>query len=125
MARLWIPLLVSLVALGCAGHGAAGSGSTRAVLTAEELGAETLTSAYDAVQRLRPEWLVSRGATSLTRSGGGRVAVYMDGIRFGEADSLHNIRVGDLREIRYLTGSEATTRFGTGVPGGVIHVLTR
>jgi hypothetical protein len=39
--------------------------------------------------------------------------------------TLRNVRVTDIREIRHLSSPEATTRYGTGHAGGVIHVLLR
>jgi hypothetical protein len=117
--------ILALALAGCAAHGASAPSADRTVLLAEELDAVQLTWAYETIQRLRPEWLRSRGQTSLTRRDSGVVAVYMDGMRYGDRESLRTVRVADVREIRYLTGPEATHRFGTGVSGGVIHVLTK
>ncbi len=81
-------------------------------------------SLYQAVQRLRPAWLrPSRGV-----SGSGQrfePLVYLDDRRFGPIGSLRQLRVSDAEELRYISASDATTRYGTGVPAGVIAVYTR
>jgi len=51
--------------------------------------------------------------------------VYVDNVRMGELSALGTIPVEIVQEIRFITGTEATTRWGTGVAGGVIHVITK
>jgi hypothetical protein len=123
MTRIPLVLLLSL-GLGACASGGAGAGGTRNVLTHEQIQSVELISAYDTIERLRPEWLRSRGAASVTRPTSEWAMVYVDGARIGGLDALRSVRTMDVREIRYLTGTEATNQFGTGVPGGVIHVIT-
>jgi hypothetical protein len=49
--------------------------------------------------------------------------LHREAVRTGP--TLRNVRVMDIREIRYLSDPEATTRYGTGHAGGVIHVLLK
>jgi len=44
---------------------------------------------------------------------------------YGELDVLYGFGTEDLEEIRYISASDATTRFGTGYPGGIINLITR
>lgn len=80
-------------------------------------------SAYEAIQRLRPRWLRSRGSTV----SGGRfyAVVYVDGSRYGELGVLRSLEVGDIETIRFINSRDATTRYGTGHPGGVIAIATK
>lgn len=125
MQKLAGMLVVALVGSACASGGTGTAGANRNVLTQEELAASVFDTAYEAVERSRPEWLRSRGATSLMHGTAEYVVVYMDHARLGEMATLRNVRVTDIREIRYLSGPEATTRYGTGHSGGVIHVLLK
>ena len=97
----------------------------RNVLTAAELERVAVETAYDAIQRLRPDFLRPRGRLSLENPAASLPVVYLDDIRLGGPDALRTIRVADVHEIRYLSASDATTRYGTGHPGGVIAVITR
>ena len=58
-------------------------------------------------------------------AGENRARVVLDGMDYGRIDALQSLDANDIEEILYLSSSEATTRFGTGYPGGVILVSTR
>ena len=81
-------------------------------------------SVYDLIRRLRSVWLMSRGNQSVTGASGG-VVIYMDNALLGTVDELHSIPVDRVQEVRFLSASDATTRFGTGVPAGAIEVITK
>jgi hypothetical protein len=107
--------------------GTQGGGRTpsRALLLADEIRAVAARNAYEAVSRLRPEWLRRRGVVSLRDPSAGEVVVYLDSAPFGGPRSLFNIPVESVVAIEYLDASEATGRFGTGHLGGAILVRTR
>lgn len=109
-----------LVTLGaaCASGGGGERGPRRDpnLITAEELADYHNLDCYDAVRRLRPRWLQGRA---------GDPTVVRDGSHLGPASEyLAQIRVGQVASIRYLSATEATMRFGTGVNGGAIVVTT-
>lgn len=125
---LVVLLTSSLAAFGCASSGGAedgSSGGSRNLITAEDLNDPAVQSlnALEAVDRLRPRWLRSR--TSSRGGGQTRPVVFLNGARYGGLDALQNIQVGDVEQIRFINARDATTRFGTGVQGGVIAVETR
>ncbi|TVP47654.1 MAG: hypothetical protein EA350_04575 [Gemmatimonadales bacterium] len=118
--------MLAISAVGCMGQGQASerrSGSS--VITAEEMQALSVSSVTEAVQRLRPNWLATRGTLSIQNPNAGRPIVFVDGIRFGTAESLQRVRVADVEFVRYLNARDATTRYGTGHAGGVIAVTTK
>lgn len=93
------------------------------VITAEELSTSpTVTpgqSLFDAIKFLRPQFLTPRGSGASMEP-----VVYVDNIRRGGVSTLNELFVSQVSEIRYLSSSEATTRYGTGHFGGAILVKT-
>jgi hypothetical protein len=119
-------LLVTCVLAGCAGatkHSRGGQNGS-VVLTREEMAKTNSDNLYDAIAKLRPEWLTSRGPTSATDMTPTSVDVYMNGTQLGNADYLRQVRVLDVTEVRYWDAGQASARFGMGHPRGVIE-LTR
>ena len=76
---------------------------------------------WEVIQRLRPNWLVSRAATMRERID---PVVYVDGIRFGEVESLREIPVTDIIAILRVCAQDATILYGIGHAGGIIAVST-
>ena len=120
-------ILIASAVLGLAACASGGSGGQpRAarpnpdVITAEEVAAAHVQSAYDAVSQLRPSFLATQGGTTRTHA----VQVVVDGVPQGGAGALRNIQAGEVVEIRRMYASEATMRWGTGYTGGAIVVRT-
>ncbi len=124
MRRTRFLSLLAVVILGsaCASSGQPGQSRPRRdsnLITAEELSGLTVSSAYEAVRQLRPAWLQPRGRSPLP-------AVFRNNSRWGgDPSSLESIRIDSVSEMRFLSASDATTRYGTGFTGGVILVVTR
>lgn len=97
----------------------------RDVITAEEIATRPgLGTAYEVVRNLRPAWLTYHGlATSGGASGG--LTVYRDGVRIGGTDELRNISADEIRELRFLSANDATTKYGTGNANGAIEVTMK
>src|SRR5678815_3639391 len=73
------------------------------VLTAEEITntkAEEVT-AYEAVSRLRPNWLAAHGVTSFSKQGTAYATVYMDDQKYGDLTMLKNFKAFQVAEMRY------------------------
>jgi hypothetical protein len=127
--RIAIPLLMLMLA-GCASAGGKETSSSpskpnrdRNLITAAEIDASHESSAYLLIQALRPNMLVARGSTSITLQDPG-VVVFLDNQRFGNVESLKSMQPTNIAEIRYLSPSEAQSRWGLGFPQGVIHITT-
>ena len=118
--------LTLLVVSACAsskGTSQAGSQVHRSsnAVTAEELASTGAVNVYDALQRLRPQWLTS---SRIRRGGSGDdLVVYLDSNRYGTMGSLRQLSLGGVQEVRYYGASEATNRYGTGHTGGAILVM--
>jgi len=120
------------VLVGAAGACASGQGgggtSNRNLVTGEELTATNARTVYEALERVRPNWLSSRGPASIgnVRDAGEAVAnVYIEGSRMGDVEYLKQVYVSDVHEIRFWTAGEAGARFGMGNPRGVIEIIPR
>jgi len=96
------------------------------VITAEELAAIPQGDVYSAVQQLRPTFLQTRGITSPGVGSAPEVLnVYVNGVRAGDVNALRQMQVIDVKEVRRLSASEATQRFGTGHTMGAILVTRK
>jgi hypothetical protein len=88
-----------------------------------QIESEGPSSAYDLVQKLRPNWLRWRGSTSFTQQTD--VAVYLDGVHLGGPEELRAITTTNLEFLEYLDARMATNRFGSGHVNGAILAVTR
>ena len=100
--------------------------SLRDPITEADIARIRAASAYDAVVRLRAHFLGNRGVNSFMRPvQSTRPTVFVDGMEMGTIFELRTIPAGDVREIRFLSGSDAMIRYGDGYMAGVIHVTTK
>lgn len=93
-------------------------------LSQAEMLESTATNVLQAIEQLRPMWLRTRG-TDPSGSSQTMPVVYIDGIRAGELEMLRSIQIEEVDRLRYVNPRDATTRWGTGVAGGVIEVFRR
>src|SRR4029079_15826487 len=90
-------------------------------ITGEEITAtQGIVCVYDAIQRLRPQWITSSRALSTGTKD--QLIVYLETNRYGSVESLRQFPIGGVTDIKYLNAAEATNRFGTGPSGGAIVV---
>lgn len=111
-------------ATGCA-TGGSGSETRRdqRTLSADEMQVSGYQDAFSAVQALRPQWLWTRGTTSINQAES--VKVYLDGSLLGGVDQLRQIPVRSIASIRHMDALEATNRWGLDHGLGAILVSTR
>jgi outer membrane cobalamin receptor len=95
------------------------------VLTEAEIAQSQAVTAYDAVQKLRANFLSNRGKTTILGDTSPLPVVYLDGIEYGPMASLRNIPASQVSSIRMYRAWEATTKFGMGKTAGVIEVITK
>lgn len=117
--------LALLLTVGaCAsGSGGGGSGGSSNALTGERLIETRQGNLHDAIQSLRPRWLRARGAATLT--GRSEVQVFLNGSPYGGIGSLSSIPLDAVRDVRFMSASEAGSRYGTAAGNaGVLLVRT-
>ena len=98
------------------------------VLTAAEIAINhaDANSAYDAIARLRPNWLASHGAMSSDAGVNPFASIWVDGQLLGELSTLRGIPAYQVEDIRYYDITEAGGKFGLRAgTGGAIEIRTR
>ena len=145
-ARVAVVVVAAALCWGCASGGGSTGGNTPKTgssgITApkQKSGGQDLileseissrageaTNALQIVQKLRPQMLRSRGVISPNDPNGEATTpkVYVDNVSYGTLESLANINSVQIKEIRYIKATDATTQWGTGHTGGVILVITK
>jgi outer membrane receptor for ferrienterochelin and colicin len=116
--------------------GTDGSPSPRGrTVDAEDIARSSVRTAWDALQLLgaflrleedkdqRPARMTARGQSSILLDS--EPQVVMDGVRLVEYTVLRGMNANVIERIEFLTGPEATTRYGTNSGHGVILITTR
>jgi hypothetical protein len=117
-------MLTMMALAGCASSGGSSGGGSPSTLTRAQLLETRQGTLYSAVQTLRPNWLRSRGTTSL--SGSSQVVLFLNGAPFGTVSDLNSISIDAVEDIRYMSASEAGARYGTTAGNsGLLLVRTR
>ena len=125
--------LIAVAAIfGCAPAGGT-SGTFTAprrsnMLTDEEIVAARadITNVYDALARLRPNWLAPHGAMSSNPQASEFAHVFVDGQLYGDIESLRNLQAYHVAEVRYYNVTEAGAKFGIQAGnGGAIEITTK
>ena len=123
----WAIALASVAIVACT-HPRLGPGgmSNSQLITEDEIDASRAATAYEAIQKLRGNFLSYRGETSFNKNTSQPYpTVYLDGQEFGPIATLRTLPAAQIATIRLYRSWEATTKFGTGNMGGVIAVTTR
>ncbi|NUQ19986.1 MAG: TonB-dependent receptor plug domain-containing protein [Gemmatimonadaceae bacterium] len=122
-----VGILVPVVLLGCAPHNMAQHASFDTnLITEDEIVASRATTAFEAIRKLRGNFLSNRGVTTIYATNSSPFpTVYVDGQRYGDGNILLSIPAEVISTIRLYRAWEATTRYGMGNMGGVIAITTR
>ncbi len=118
--HLYVVAVAAIFGCASGGSGAPGAPGTSAArrtashLTAEEIASThaDITTAYDAVARLRPNWLAPHGAMTSNSTVSNYATVFVDGQLQGDINSLRNIPGYQVAEIRYYDVTQAGATFG-------------
>jgi len=112
-----------LFLMGCVSGGAVKtdgftSPNSRRVL-GDELVATREPDLYGAIATCRPTFFQPRDARRQAP------ALYVDGIAMAEFDAIRSIPLADVVAVEFMSGPDATTRYGMDHVGGAILVWTR
>ena len=116
---------VYLLLAACAARTPAGTETPpdRSIITRQEILSHKFESVYDAIEALRPIWLLTRGTNSLTQQST-QIQVYLDNNHLGGVETLSTINLGSVVYLRHYDGVEATARWGLDHGQGAIYVST-
>ena len=126
--RLFFSFVFLIISIGCA-SGGTGSSARRTnsdVITRLELDEISMAnqSVMEAIGRLRVTWLRPRTPASIQFNSDRLPKAMIDNQQF-ELDFLHQLRIEDVEELRFVNARDATFRWGTGFANGVIEVTSR
>lgn len=116
-------LLALLLTAACGGVQAAPGTAPRSryILTADEIAAAGVNTAYDALMRLQPGWV--HGARE------GRVGVFINGSMVGDITFLHELPANQIGEARYVVRgalrAELGERRAKGLTGAIMIRTSR
>lgn len=127
MSRTVIALALVAVAGGCVRKGSVPPpNGGHDVITAEELELVHDGSLYDAVRRLRPNFLKSRTITAYGRAESVPLMLYVDGEKMDSVDDLRRFTTAEVFEVRFYEPQLANARFGRyNNAGGAIAVMLK
>ena len=114
------PLPILLV---CASGVATAQGPN--VITASELAGSRAENTYEAIRRIRPEFLRSREPGSLMLFEVRHPAVAMNNTLVDGVEALRSIPVDQVTRLEYLSAWEAGNRYGMTFRDGIVLVQTR
>jgi hypothetical protein len=125
---LVIVLSVGIALAGCAAHGASSTTpvSDASFIGEAEIDSSHLSTAYDIIHKLRPQFLASRGTLSLDPTVPPALPrVYVDEQFYGDATTLRGIPAGTIESMRYYPASQAQYKYGHDNAAGVIAITTK
>ena len=98
----------------------------RNTITAEEIEKARTAGwfAYDLISSLRPHFLRSQSAQSLSDRNPVYAVVYVDEIVRGDLESLKSLSIEGIRSIQFIPPYDTTARFGQTLQGGAIVIRT-
>ena len=125
-------LIAGLVAFGISGCSSAtqssggGTGGQRNLITLAEIqsAAVPTSNVWDYIATARPHMLRDRGVGSFRDTAPVRAIVYLDDSMLGDIQVLKTMSLSSVKQIQYMSGADATTRYGMGHSGGVILLTT-
>ena len=117
--------ILSLSACVLASRGASETVDT-SVITEHEIDSVHAFNALEAIAKLRPRFLVSRGKVSLDPKVPPALPnVYIDNMFYGDVTTLRGIATGSIDSIRFFDAANAQYKFGHGNMAGVIDIFTK
>ena len=123
--RLVMAVSLIMLAQACVSSGGAdGVRRDPELIVAEELANYSTMMLADAIRQLRPRWMNVRGAPSVEFGGDRSVPVVLDGGAPQGWGILESLRPDQVESVRFHSAADATMRWGTGFPNGLIEVST-
>ena len=118
--------LAVILASGCApARNAIPGDYNTAIISEYELNQSGTNTAYEAIRRLRPQWLNYQPPTSVSNPNPLVPVVYLDEHVLGDLSTLNQILISQIESISFYKAPEAMLKYGTNRTGGVIAVATK
>jgi hypothetical protein len=120
--------LVAAVACSSAPSHEAAQPINRSVITDAEIPTSGTESAFDLIQRIRPEYLRPKPTQTYMGAKSNEApppALVFNGQRLGDVGDLRQVPAPSLSYVRYYTIEEGKRKFGMQYGGGVIEIRYR
>jgi hypothetical protein len=95
------------------------------IISEYELNASSTNTAYEAIRRLRPQWLNYQPQTSVRDPNPPAPVVYIDEQFSGDLSLLNHLLISQIESIAFYKAPEAMIKYGTNRTGGVMGVTTK
>ena len=120
---LLVGMLVSMAS--CGPYRRSRGGGTSDLILRSEILQVPDRSAFTLIRLLRPRWLSARMQATPRNPTPVYAHIYVDNLEYGPIESLYDLSSNVIDRINFIGSLDATTLYGTGFMGGVIHVYTR
>ena len=120
---LLVGMLVSMAS--CGPYRRSRGGGTNDLILRSEILQVPDRSAFTLIRLLRPRWLSARIQATPQNPTPAYAYIYVDNLQYGPIESLYDLSSNVIDRINFIGSLDATTLYGTGFMGGVIHVHTR
>jgi len=97
----------------------------RNIITQTEIAQLPSSSLYDLIQKVRPEFLRSRGTSSFSTPNTEYPVVFVDGRQYGDIASLRTLVSAQISQVRFYDAMSAQAKFGVIKASGVIDVTVK
>jgi hypothetical protein len=124
LRALAIIAIPTLIASACVRHTEAGALYDSSLITEDEIDSAHAVTALEAVRKLRPMFLTSRGKLEFGTENA-LPNVYVDNQYYGDVSTLRGISAATIETIKFYSASEAQFKFGRGNAAGVIGIFTK
>lgn len=126
--RRSLATLLATAACATAASPTQSAAPNRSVITEAEIPSVGTESAFDLIQRLRPEYLrikPAQGANGASGNNAPPPVIMVNGQRTGELSDLRSVPAQSLSFVRYYNIEEAKRKFGMQIGGGAIEITYR
>ena len=126
MRKIAIASALILTLSACASAPTQGGRGNRNFITLDEIQKARAPGwyAWDLISALRPHFLKSQSAVTLTDRDPVFPDVYVDDLYHGEIESLKSLRLDTVKGVQLLSPFDAKTRFAKDMLGGAILIYT-
>lgn len=105
-------LAVGILLGACASTGTRGDAKDLDVITRGEIEALDVSTGYEVVERLRPQWLRSRAPRSHAHATA--IIVVVDGLQLGSVQALRDVNAANMVSVHWLDSAQAGRLPGLG-----------